>query len=398
MKRIKLTCAVLLILLLAFTHTAYGASPYGSSTPDYGRSCSIDVVLRTPDGDPLSGGRLVLYPVAELRNDGGSPAFFYTGDFGSGAVSDDDLSDLSGFADRLAKAADPASSGAIERSIGSSGRVSFGGLSTGLYLLTQPRSAAGYQELLPAVIMLPQYTGGVLSYSVEIMSKPGTKVETILVDPPIGKRITPDGEIGPMEDTLFTFKMTPDQPDYPMPFVTDPSDGSATLTRMGAGEVEFGFMEFGPDCVGKTYRYTLWEVPGDNDDYDYDLNQIYVVITISREADGHLRADRVMYDKYNIPMEEAVFNNIYHSPKELPPTGGGIEDPTTGGGVSGGGGTGDDSGSIGDDEDIDDNDVPLANLPQTGQLWWPVYLMSALGAVFFLCGFTLKRSGGDESI
>jgi hypothetical protein len=396
MKRIKLTCAVLLILLLAFTHIAYGASPYGSSTPDYGRSCSIDVVLKTPDGKPLPGGRLVLYSVAKLRDDGGSPAFFYTGDFGSGRVSDDDLSDLAGFADRLAKSADPASSSATERSIGGTGRVSFSGLSTGLYLLTQPRSAAGYQELLPAVIMLPQSTGGTLTYSVDVQSKPSTKVETILVDPPIGKRIDPDGKTGPMEDTLFTFKMTPDKPDYPMPFVTDPTDGSATLTRMGAGEVEFGFIEFGPDSVGKTYRYTLWEVPGDNKDYDYDLNQIYVVITIGLEEDGHLKYERLMYDKYNIPMEEATFVNIFHSPKEEPPTGSGIDDPTTGGGI-GGGGSGDDSGSIGDDEDIDDNDVPLANLPQTGQLWWPVYLLSALGAVFFLCGFTLRKSSGDES-
>lgn len=39
--------------------------------------------------------------------------------------------------------------------------------------------------------------------------------------------------------------------------------------------------------------------------------------------------------------------------------------------------------------DIEDPDVPLASLPQTGQLWWPVPLLAAAGVVLFCIG--LKR-------
>ena len=44
--------------------------------------------------------------------------------------------------------------------------------------------------------------------------------------------------------------------------------------------------------------------------------------------------------------------------------------------------------------ELDEPPVPLAEmpgLPQTGQLWWPVILMAAVGAVFVCSGFAMKR-------
>lgn len=47
--------------------------------------------------------------------------------------------------------------------------------------------------------------------------------------------------------------------------------------------------------------------------------------------------------------------------------------------------------------DIDDPDVPLANLPQTGQLWWPVPLLAMGGVFLFLLGCVRrKRSCYEE--
>lgn len=48
------------------------------------------------------------------------------------------------------------------------------------------------------------------------------------------------------------------------------------------------------------------------------------------------------------------------------------------------------------DLEIPDEDVPLAMLPQTGLLWWPVYVMAALGLVFLVLGvYTKKRTERD---
>ncbi len=414
------------ILLLSLAHTAFAASPYGAMTPDYDKSCKITVTVRTSDGDLVPGGSLALHTVALLKDDGGSPAFFYTGDFGSGEkVSDADLSDLASFASDLSGTADPESSSAVKKDIGPSAVVSFSGLPAGLYLLTQPQSAAGYEALLPAVIMLPQAGAGSLSYDVSVWVKPSEKTEKVYVDPPIRKRIELSGGAAPEADELFTFKMTPEKPDYPMPFVTDATDGSATMTRLGGGEVEFGIMEYGPEHVGKTYRYTLEEIPGKNSDYEYDSNKYYIVVSISLDAEGHLKANSIRYDIFNQPVDEIVITNVYKGSGSEDPIGGGetvepttgsgIEDPVTGGGIdvpptgsgidepptSSGIGGGDDSGGGtggGDsgEEDIDDDDTPLANLPQTGQLWWPVWLMALLGGVFFLGGFVIRKSCKDE--
>lgn len=46
--------------------------------------------------------------------------------------------------------------------------------------------------------------------------------------------------------------------------------------------------------------------------------------------------------------------------------------------------------------EIDDTDVPLANLPQTGQLWWPVPLLAVSGLFLFLIGWVKHRGAQNE--
>ena len=49
-----------------------------------------------------------------------------------------------------------------------------------------------------------------------------------------------------------------------------------------------------------------------------------------------------------------------------------------------------------DGEDIPDNDTPLTNLPQTGQLWWPVPLMAMGGMVLTFLGVMRRRRWSVE--
>lgn len=46
---------------------------------------------------------------------------------------------------------------------------------------------------------------------------------------------------------------------------------------------------------------------------------------------------------------------------------------------------------------IIDEDVPLASLPQTGQLWWPVPLMAAAGLVLMLGGILVKKRAARDA-
>ena len=41
--------------------------------------------------------------------------------------------------------------------------------------------------------------------------------------------------------------------------------------------------------------------------------------------------------------------------------------------------------------ELDDPDIPLGDLPQTGQLWWPVPVLAIAGMVLFLIGWAVRR-------
>lgn len=49
-----------------------------------------------------------------------------------------------------------------------------------------------------------------------------------------------------------------------------------------------------------------------------------------------------------------------------------------------------------DEIELDDEDVPLARLPQTGQLWWPVPLLALAGMCLFLFGWGRHRRGEPD--
>lgn len=44
--------------------------------------------------------------------------------------------------------------------------------------------------------------------------------------------------------------------------------------------------------------------------------------------------------------------------------------------------------------ELDDPDVPLGDLPQTGQLWWPVPILAIAGLMLMIAGIIRRRTGG----
>ena len=48
-----------------------------------------------------------------------------------------------------------------------------------------------------------------------------------------------------------------------------------------------------------------------------------------------------------------------------------------------------------EEEEIPDSDTPLSNLPQTGQLWWPVPILAMGGVLMIFMGLVRRRRWSD---
>jgi len=143
------------------------------------------------------------------------------------------------------------------------------------------------------------------------------------LDPPIKKVIE-----GPApEGSVFTFEMKPEPADAPMPDCdegerTGDDSGALYYDMQGEGEHEFGWMEYGEEDVGKTYKYTLKELPGNDPNWTYDTNEYTITVTVKmaeeRNEDGN-RQIILDVDGKEITeqkLDPYVFTNKYQEPAD----------------------------------------------------------------------------------
>ena len=141
--------------------------------------------------------------------------------------------------------------------------------------------------------------------------------DTDRIDPPIEKVIQDDSGDAPA-DSEFRFRMTPGSPDQPMPdpaeceypSTIDETTGAMTITKKGAGPAEFGWITFGAADVGKTYTYTLEELQGTDENYDYDTAKYTVKVDVVLE-DGNVRAKETILDDSEAEVTKGTFTNRY---------------------------------------------------------------------------------------
>lgn len=162
------------------------------------------------------------------------------------------------------------------------------------------------------------------------------------------------------QDTEFTFLLTPVEADMPMPQAetVDPATGAVTMKRTGAGTVSFGEITFDAACVGKTYVYTISEVQGSAQGYTYDTQTYQMMVTVSAR-DGEIQAEVSYCDTAGNAVEAMTFTNTYEAPAAPSPSPSVSPKPT--------------------------------EMPQTGQLWWPVLALAGIGVLLVLGGVLLKR-------
>ena len=317
------------------------------------------------------GGTLKIYKVAD-RTSGTSIAA--TSDFaGSGLptnMNDVAANSVSLAASLLGYAESNGVSATATKDVPSSGKVSFPA-DAGLYLVASEKAAPGYCKITPFLIDLPHFTDGA-KWDYNPGAEPKMTAAARL-DPPIKKVVT--GESKGTNET-FTFTMTPSPKNAPMPdpnsaenkkiyadygvssVSVNTSSGALTLNKKGPGEVEFGWMYYDDDDVGKTYTYTLTEKVGSTPGWTYDRTVYTMTVKVTRDAaTGEIKLSVTKKDGSGKTIDGTMtFTNKYKKPDEE------------------------------------------KKVPQTGQLWWPVAVMGLGGVVLIGVGAVLrkKRKGSDQ--
>ena len=364
MKRlISILLAVLLVAALSVSVLA--VEEHAARQPDYSKTGSIAVDIKTATGVAVGGGTLTAYLVAEAKYDDGDNFFEFTDDFKDCGL---DLTEIDsaepGAHDMAAQLVSYANSGTTV-SVDDSGHADFTDLALGLYLIVQETPAEEYDPINPFLVTVPFWDGEQLVYDVEAEPKPGTAIALAKYDPPVEKLVEVISGTAPA-DSEFVFRMTPSQPGYPMPendeATIDSSTGALTMTQKGEGTYEFGWMYFGVKDVGKTYTYTIEEVAGYDAHYTYNAMIYTLTIVVNQDEETEeISLDISCKDSEgNDGIEVIKFINEY---KDDPPP------PTP---------------------------TPTPKLPQTGQLWWPVPVLAGIGIAAFLLGLSRRRRESDE--
>ena len=167
-----------------------------SGNPTTGTIC---VTLYDSANDKaLSGGKLTLYRVAEVKRQNGNLSYEYCGDFYGCGIALGDLTD-STLAAQLQEYL-PQSAEGTTKTIDADGNVTFCGLELGLYLIVQTEASKGYEPINPFLVSLPMAEDGKWNYAVDASPKVGAYTPTKPDTPPTPP--TPP---------------TPDYPDTPTP-------------------------------------------------------------------------------------------------------------------------------------------------------------------------------------
>ena len=164
MKRriISALCAILILAAMAVT-------AYAVEVVDTSRTGSISVTM-TYDGDPVGGGTLTIYRVAEVYVEDWDHSFRYLEDYADCEVPLDNLSSAA-LAEALDDLVQEKKLGGITKSIDKNGQVTFEDLELGLYLVRQKKSATGFEKVSPFLVSLPGKDSDSYIYDVDASPK-----------------------------------------------------------------------------------------------------------------------------------------------------------------------------------------------------------------------------------
>ena len=419
--------------------------------PDLKATGSINVTMKTAEGQAVGGGTLEAYKIAEVYVDNGFKLRYIAPFDGlkNPIAADADLTS------DLAKAAEGLITDNVKpvatQTVDANGKASFGGRDLGLYLVRQTAAAEGYEPVSSFLVTIPYYDeavkttdGSKVKAQYDVDASP--KVDKVKkkaaglcqADPPITKIVDVTSASGG-EDFYFEFKAA--NKGEPMP-KHDPAkhdlDGAQvsideaggvqilkiTTKKSGSGAKPTGTVEAGVIDFTEpgTYAYTVRELRTKAEvdavsgkfysRYIYDFNSYMITYTVNYHADGNLYVDTIEVDKLNGASEsmkkqkitanrtgtvsgpdpiEILFSNYYggggRDREERTPRDPG--DPGTP--ITPGE---PDTGVLGAERDPgmpEQAVLGVDRLPQTGQLWWPVPILLIGGFALIGGGFVGRK-------
>lgn len=137
------------------------------------KDCTSVITVTMEYGkEAVPGGSLTIYQAGRVCREGGKTSYQPTELF-AGWPGRLESVQSAGLAESLAAYVQEHALPGTTREIGQEGRISFGGLEEGLYLLIQNEAAAGYQKAEPFLVTVPIQKDGTYIYEVDA----GPKVE-----------------------------------------------------------------------------------------------------------------------------------------------------------------------------------------------------------------------------
>ena len=403
-----------------------GSCRYGTHRRDH----LLDHFLR--NSEHIGGGSVALYKVATADSAG---HYHLTSDFANLTV------DINAFEDTDESWGEVAEEVAlyiknhsledtaqiIELNEKGSARVQ--GLEIGLYIAIQKEAPRGYTSFKPFIIPLPYFDGNVNNYV--LLAKPkGTSrlpAEELVLEMPVVRKTVratkPDTAIP--TDTVFRFSFKALQNGYPEVVNSTGSveNGGCVVSQtadeiivrtVGEGIAEVGTITF--DTPGD-YYYEAREINDHASGYTYDKTVYWVKFEVRLNADRDklvLSRVAVKYDNANGEIIydgagplQLVFDFINYIDKPPVPTDSdstsdtesdtdttdsSSETETTPPPESESTPPSESESTPPDEpENNSRNDGKKDNLPQTGQVWWPMMVMLAAGILFIVIGVVVSK-------
>lgn len=332
-------------LLFAIYLNAMVPAAFAAGRIDLKRETTLSLCYRYNNA-AITGARFRLYRVANVSE---SAYFSLSGDFQDYKVNlnhlDADGWNAAGNTLAVYAAADRVNPLAV-RSTDNSGRLSFGTLDVGLYLVTAESKTIGkktYQSA-PFLVCLPSLEDDVWQYDVTV--EPKCKMES-----------QPDGgEERPNTDTeeVTVLKVWDDEGHQ----AQRPQKIEVSLLRDGGVHRTVVLSE------DNYWRYT-WS--GLSSQYDWTV------------------VERSVPEPYWVTYTEnttvlKITNTYMEDIPDEPPPGGEKPDDT----------------EPAMTEDIPDDPIPTGKLPQTGLLWWPVPVLTIVGLTLFSIGWFCSFKGQER--
>ncbi len=409
-----LSCLMAFIMVMTAFAAAIDTDDSYATYPaiDQNETGSITVSMNTKSdgtGDPIGGGTMTIYQVAEVVLDQdpvtGGYYFEVIDPFTGSSYNFEERIDkktgdeLEGEWAQLAQDfADFVYAEGIEgktETIDSNGTVIFDGLYPGLYLLVQTQPADGYYASNPFLVSMPTYTedSGSPEYTYQVDASPKTEAlreyeqpgKDVDTDTEDDKDYGDDGVTVSVGQTL-TYKITYTNY-YAVPatvVITDALDENVEYVDDSASDGGIY------DEETHTVTWTLSEVQAG---YSGEVTFCVTVLSSARTP-GQVENDADVYVGNDSAVKtNKVVNPVTPGTSTSHHSTGGGGGSGSGGGSGGGSGSGGPGSSGGSEGDSGGNVWDLLPLPQTGQGWAMMIAICALivAGIGLIVAYTVRR-------